>query len=255
MKIKKPQRSQNQTIMKPSKAQKAARKAFIAERKAAIMTKKMADVIKKSNAPNEYEVCQGMVAEYLKIKSRNHLLLLDIDGTLISYRDSFLSRNTHPRAYIKTFLKLVRPYYDIVLYTAGDYNHANSVRAEHLDKFCSLFFWNNHVFHRKKRVGIFKKEADIVRLVDDNNVVHSSEQKYLIQIPTFQIKNKNDKQLIDIGKELVRLAEEFEENRTTEAKFPIKLNPRRHVVRSTGKESPPKRIRRQEMKKKINKIK
>lgn len=171
-----------------TRKQKTSRKKFYARKLVKIPT--AADVLMHQSleTKSKAHVVQDMLAAYLSVKKKSNILFLDIDGTVMQYRDFDLDcENTPPRPYLDRFMKKVAPLFDIVLYTAANFGYAAFIWKRFFRKHACLFFWNHHLVNKKKIIEDFLPHADNVIALDDEVRRYSdSAQKHVLAITTWR---------------------------------------------------------------------
>lgn len=163
---------------------------------------------KTLDAPKDFYVAHEMMQAYVRAREKKNLLLLDIDGTVVEYAPPHLGaeqRKTRP--YLRAFLKQVAPHYDIVLFTANTYKHAETVWRLHFREHTPLFFWGSHLQKGLKDFAVLLTQTCVLRIVDDDeNRIPGNLQDFLIPIQTWT-GTGSDRKLAPIGNKLIKLAQ------------------------------------------------
>lgn len=178
----------NRCTTKPTRNQKKNRRNLYAMNRTVILPEVANNIAFLAKDPSYEAIKEQMVRSYLVIKKKKKLLILDIDGTILS--DASRGLPLHqllPRPYLAGFLNEIKPHCDIVLYTGGNYQHAANTHKRFLSRHCSLFFWDQHMNKYDKFIAIFKDYAEAV-LVLDNNDIHFrySDYHHFCQAPTWK---------------------------------------------------------------------
>ena len=145
----------------------------------------------------------AIVEAYLAIKSRPNLIVLDIDGTILN-EDAWRSPHSlgTARPHFSRFLKSIRPFFDVILFTAADELHARNTCLGHLKGYCDLYLWNVHRTNGQKDVSFLAKHCEKLLLLDDRPyLVHKNSVKFFLPVPTWS-GDKNDSFFRDLGTEL-----------------------------------------------------
>jgi hypothetical protein len=146
---------------------------------------------------------------YEKLKSDKELLVCDIDGTL---SEAYITEKVHRfikvRPFATTFLRRLKPYYDIVLYSAAEDDRVSYLYRKFFEKFCIGAIGRSALIDEKKDLtALLEREFDIFQ-IDDNERFFCPHPKLTIKkISTYEGEFR-DNELKKLYTELLERAKE-----------------------------------------------
>ena len=123
-------------------------------------------------------------------------LVMDIDGTMIFNNAKTVKGKKkyriQPRPHLFSFLRELKKYYKLVVFTAGNENYCEYVldKIDKKRKYFSLKFNEKHLRRKKKNLKLVCKNLSKIIIVDDKEA-YFSHKKNGIKIPSFS-GDKND---------------------------------------------------------------
>lgn len=148
----------------------------------------------------------------ITLKKPKYLLVLDIDGTVINYRDHAKKKNPlqrggwgllYTRPYLKEFLEVVKGKFEIFLFTSGTEGHLRYVWNKFFKGVVRTGFsrrWNHKL--RKDPLTINRMAKNVVYVDDDESHYHYESADRHIPIARWTEHMKQDRELLRVLDEL-----------------------------------------------------
>lgn len=156
-----------------------------------------------------------MKALILKHCDKKHILVLDIDGTILNYRDHAAmksktivirrgqcvsrSRLLYTRPYFSELLEAASENFSIVLYTAGTESHLRHVMKRFGENKISLGFSNRWLHNNRKELDPFLDSGKNVTFVDDDGRHYQREDvESFIKVGRYGMRDGRDSTLDNV---------------------------------------------------------
>ena len=146
---------------------------------------------------------------YEKLKSDKELLVCDIDGTLCeAYLMGKIHRFIDLRPFATTFLRRLKPYYDIVLFSAAEDERVSYLYQRFFEKYCIGAIGRSALIDGKKDLtALLEREIDIFQIDDNEKFFRPHPKLTTKKISTYEGKLR-DNVLKNLYMELLERAKE-----------------------------------------------
>lgn len=160
----------------------------------------------KLTAVHPQTLLKQAVDHFIATRKREHLLLLDVDGTIVNFKRR-LSERIVPRPHLQQFLRMVSAEFDIVLFSRGSASHVEFVKGAYCSRHVKVGLGQAHWPENFKVPDRFIEAWPSTVIVDDNpDSISLPKSIKVLKIKKWRSENRADTELLRTAKALLQLA-------------------------------------------------